>query len=225
MTARARRAPDRARARARRWVLLAVPLLLVGLLVAGFALAPTPAGRRASRRTASDGILPPARAPGPRQPAAVAQTTHTTAPGVTARPERRVSTRSAHAGEGVGDPERPPSPRSSSGEMLAVARAFAVAYMPYQVGRLSGWVRAAIKRTCSREFADFLLSRPAKPSPLLSAHPKDAETYRVVSVNLATGTDRVSVSWASEQDQADTGAFLLTLTRRYGRWLVDGLET
>ena len=97
--------------------------------------------------------------------------------------------------------------------------------MPYQVGRLPGWVRAAIKRTCSREFADYLLSRPAERSPLLSAHPTDAESYRVTSVNLAAGTDRVSVSWVSEQDRADTGAFLLTLTRRYGRWLVDGLET
>jgi len=225
MTAPARRAPDGAPVLARRWVLLAVPLLLVGALVAGFALAPAPVGRRASRRTASDGILPPARAPGPRPPVAVAQTTETTAHSATARPERRIGTRGARAGEGVENPERPPSPRSSSGEMLAAARAFAVAYMSYQVGRLPGWVRAAITRTCSREFADFLLSRPAEPSPLLSAHPQDAETYRVVSVNLATGTDRVSVSWVSEQDRTDTGAFLLTLTRRNGRWLVDGLET
>lgn len=225
MTAPARRALDDPPIIARRGVLLAVPLLLVGVLVAGFALAPTPTGRRATGRTASDGILPPARAPGPRPPVAVAQTTHITAHVVTARGERRISARSERGGEGVGDPERPPSPRSSSGEMLAVARAFAVAYMPYQVGRLPGWVRAAVKRTCSREFADFLLSRPAEPSPLLGAHPKDAETYRVVSVNLATGTDRVSVSWVSRQDPADTGAFLLTLTRRYGRWLVDGLET
>ena len=225
MTARGRRVLDRAPILAQRGVMLAVPLLLAGVLVAGFALAPTPAGRPAGRRTASDGILPPSRAGGLRPPAAVVQTTQATTHSVMARPERPVSARSAHAGVGVGDPERPPSPRGSLGQMLAVARAFAVAYMPYQVGRLPGWVRAAIRRTCTPEFADYLLSRPAERSPLLSAHPTDAETYRVVSVNLATGTDRVSVSYVSEQDRADTGAFLLTLTRRYGRWLVVGLET
>ena len=224
MTAAARRALDRAPILAKRGLMLAVPLLLVGVLVAGFALAPTPAGRPASRRPRAR-LLPPARAPGPRSPVAAPQTSQTTAHSVTARPERPISARSGHAGGRVGDPERPPSPHSSSGEMLAVARAFAVAYMPYQVGRLPGWVRAAIKRTCSREFADYLLSRPAEQSPLLSAHPNDAESYRVTSVNLAAGTDRVSVSWVAEQDRADTGAFLLTLTRRYGRWLVDGLET
>ena len=225
MTARTRSALDRAPILAKRGVMLAVPLLLAGVLVAGFAVAPTPAGRPPGRRTVSDGILPPARAPGPRSPLPAAQTTRTTAHSMTARPERPISARSGHDDERVGDPEQPPSPSSSSGEMLAVARAFAVAYMPYQAGRLPGWVGAAITRTCSREFANYLLSRPAEPSPLLSAHPRDAETYRVASVNLAAGTDRVSVSYVSEQDRADTGAFLLTLTRRYDRWFVDGLET
>ena len=225
MTARALRALDRAPFVARRGVMVAVPVLLAGVLVAGFALAPAPAGRSGGRRTASDGLLPPARVPSPRPPMPAAKTTQTSAHSVTARPGQPVSVRGAHAGGGVGDPEGPPSPRSSSGEMLAVARAFAVAYMPYQVGRLPGWVLAAIRRTCSREFADFLLSRPAEPSPLLSAHPTDAETYGVVSVNLAAGADRVSVSYVSEQDRADTGAFLLTFTRRHGRWFVDGLET
>jgi hypothetical protein len=109
--------------------------------------------------------------------------------------------------------------------MLAVAKRFAAAYMPYQVGRLPGWVRAAIKRTCTPRFADYLLSMPAEASPLLTAHPTDAESYRVASVNPAARPNRVSVSYVSEQDRADTGAFLVTLTRRYGRWLVDGLET
>ena len=54
--------------------------------------------------------------------------------------------------------------------MLAVARRFAAAYMPYQVGRLPDWARAAIKRTCAPAFADYLLARPAEESPLLSAH-------------------------------------------------------
>ena len=109
--------------------------------------------------------------------------------------------------------------------MLAVAARFAAAYMPYQVGRLPGWARAAIERTCTPAFAHYLLSRPAEQSPLLSAHPTDAETYRVASVNLAAGSNRVSVSYVSEQDRADTGAFLLTLAHRHGRWLVAALET
>jgi hypothetical protein len=225
MTARARRALERAPILARRGLMLAVPLALVGVLVAGFALAPTPADRRAGRPAASGGLLPPARAPARRPPVPAAPTEQTTGDSVTARPERPISARSGRAGGGVGDPERPPSPHSSSGEMLAVARAFAVAYMPYQVGRLPGWVRAAFRRTCGPGFADYLLSRPAEQSPLLIAHPNDAETYRVVSVNLSGGTDRVSVSWVSEQDRADTGAFLLTLIRRSGRWRVAGLET
>jgi hypothetical protein len=108
--------------------------------------------------------------------------------------------------------------------MLAVARRFAAAYMPYQVGRLPGWARAAIRRACTPAFAHYLLSRPAEQSPLLSAHPNDAETYRVASVNLAAGTHHVFVSYVSQQDRSDTGAFLLTLAQRRGRWLIAGLE-
>lgn len=109
--------------------------------------------------------------------------------------------------------------------MLAAAKRFAAAFMPYQVGRLPGWARAAINRTCTPAFAHYLISQPAEQSPLLSAHPTAAETYRVASVNLAVGSNRVSVSYVSQQDRADTGAFLLTLAHRYGRWLVAGLET
>jgi len=225
MTARARTGRDRAPILAKRGVMLAVPVLLVGVLVAGFALAPTRAGRPADRGAVGLSVLPPARAPGPRPLVPAAQTTQATAHSVTARPEQPSSARSVHADEPVGDPERPPSPRSSLGQMLAIARAFAVAYMPYQVGQLPGWARAAITRTCTPAFALYLLTRPAEQPPLPSAHPRDAETYRVVSVNLATGTDRVSISYVSQQDRADTGAFLLTLTKRQGRWLVAGLET
>ena len=99
---------------------------------------------------------------------------------MTARPERPISARSARAGEACRRSGAAAVAAQFFGEMLAVARAFAVAYMPYQVGRLPGWVRAAIRRTCSRGFADYLLSRPAEQSPLLSAHPNDAETYRVI---------------------------------------------
>jgi hypothetical protein len=86
-------------------------------------------------------------------------------------------------------------------------------------------VKSAITSSCTLAFGHYLLSQPAEESPLLSAHPTDAETYRVASVNLAAGSSRVSVSYVSEQDRSDTGAFLLTLTQLHGRWLVAGLET
>ena len=218
MSARPRSARDRVPVWARRGSMIGVPLVLFGVLVAGFALAPTPATRHASR----SGLLPPSRARLSRPPAPTTVSTEATARARTSRTPRLLG---PGARGGVGDPERRPSPRSPAGAMIAVAARFAAAYMPYQVGRVPGWARAAIKRTCTPAFAHYLLSRPAEQSPLLSAHPRDAETYRVVSVNLATGTNRVSVSYVSEQDRADTGAFLVTLTRRYGRWFVDGLET
>jgi hypothetical protein len=108
--------------------------------------------------------------------------------------------------------------------MLAVARRFALAYMPYQIGRLPRRARAEIARTCTPAFARYLLAHPARQTPLLTAHPKGVETYRVASVNLAAGANRVSVSYVSAQNRADTGAFLLTLARRRGRWLVARLN-
>ena len=208
---------------ARRGWMIALPLLLVGVLVAGFALAPTPATRQAGRPTASDGVLPPSRTRLPRVPAA--PTTVSTEATTSTPASRAQRFRGARARGGVGDPERPPSPGSSVGAMLAVAQRFAAAYMPYQVGRLPGQARATINRTSTPAFAHYLLARPAEQSPLLSGHPKNAETYRVASVNLAAGAHRVSVSYVSQQDRSDTGAFLLTLTRRDSRWLVAGLET
>ena len=223
MSARPRNALDRPPVWARRSLMIFLPLALVAVLVAGFALAPTPATRHAARSAATGGLLRPSLARPPR-PAASPSTVSA---------EATVSTRSTHsqrsrgtgARGGVGDPERPPSPHSSVGAMLAVARRFAAAYMPYQVGRLPGWARAAITRTCTLTFAHYLLARPAEPSPLLSAHPNNAETSRVASVNLAAGSNRISVSYVSAQDRADAGAFLLTLTRRHGRWVVAALES
>ena len=225
MTARPRTGLGRAPVWARRGLMIALPLLLVGVLVAGFALAPTPATRQAGRPTASEGVLPPSRALLPRPRVAAASTTVSTEATASGRASRTPRFLGPGARGGVGDPERPPSPRSSVGAMLAVARRFAAAYMPYQIGRLPGWARAAIKRTCAPALAHYLLARPAEQSPLLSAHPTGAQTYRVTSVNLAAGSNRVSVSYVSQQDGADTGAFLLTLAHRHSRWLVAALET
>jgi hypothetical protein len=216
MSARRGSGRDRVPVWARRGLMVALPLVLFGVLVAGFALAPTPASRHASRLR----LLPASRARLSRPPAPTP---------VSTEPSTRTSRTPRFLGRGargvVGDPERPPSPRSPVGAMLAVAKRFAAAYMPYQVGRLPGWARAAITRTCTPAFAHYLLTRPAEQSPLLSAHPTDAETYRVASVNLAAGSNRVTVSYVSQQDRADTGAFLLTLAHRHGRWLVAALET
>jgi hypothetical protein len=222
MTARPHCTLDRMPVWGRRGLMIALPLLLVGVLVTGFALAPTPATRHAGRPTASHGLLPPSRAGLPRP---AAPTPVSTEPTASTRPSRTPPSLGPEARDGVGDPERPPSPRSSAGAMLAVATRFAAAYMPYQVGRSPGWARAAITRTCTPAFGHYLLARPAEQSPLLSAHPKAAETYRVASVNLAAGSNRVSVSYVSQQDRSDTGAFLLTLAQRHGHWLVAALET
>jgi hypothetical protein len=225
MSARSRTGLGRVTVWARRGVMIALPLLLVGMLVAGFALAPTPTARQAARPTGSDGVLPPSRARPPSLPVPAGSTTVSTEATASTPASRTQRLRAPAAWGGVGDPERPPSPGSPVDAMLAVSRRFAAAYMPYQLGRLPGWARTAITRTCTPAFAYYLLARPAEQSPLLRAHPTDAETYRVASVNLAAGSNRASVSYVSEQDRADTGAFLLTLAERHGRWLVAGLET
>jgi hypothetical protein len=108
--------------------------------------------------------------------------------------------------------------------MLAVARGFAIAYMPYQVGRLPRWARTAIERTCTPAFARYLLAQPAQPTPLQAAHPNAIETYRVASVEPAGTPDTVAVSYVSEQDHADAGEFLVRLIEEHGRWLVAALE-
>jgi hypothetical protein len=104
--------------------------------------------------------------------------------------------------------------------MLRVARRFAIAYMPYQVGRLPAWARTTILRTCTPAFAGLLLDHPAR---LPAEHAGGVETYAVVSVNLLAGADLVAVSFVSHQDSADTGAFVLRLVSENGRWLVAGL--
>ncbi len=108
--------------------------------------------------------------------------------------------------------------------MLTVARSFAVADMPYQVGRLPRWARTAIERTCTPAFARYLLAQPAQLAPLQATHPKDIETYRVASVLPAGGPETVAVSYASQQASADSGEFLLRMVREHGRWLVARLE-
>jgi hypothetical protein len=108
--------------------------------------------------------------------------------------------------------------------MLEVARRFAVAYMPYQVGRLPRWARTAIEQRSTPAFARYLLAQPAQLTPLQAAHPKTIETYRVASVEPAGAPDTVAVNYVSEQDSADTGEFLLRLVKVHGRWLVAHLE-
>lgn len=199
---------------------VAFPVGLLALLAAGFALAPT-ATRRADGSAANSQLLPPAASkPAGSLRARVQQVTRSTGGSASPPPTGRGRSR----GE-VGDPEGPPSPASSRGAMLAIARQFALAYMPYQIGRLPRWARAAITRTCAPRLARYLLAHPARQTPLLAAHSNDVETYRVASVNLAAGANRAAVSYVAAQDPADTGAFLLTLAKRRGRWLIAGLQT
>ena len=222
--------PDRLPSRARRWLMAVLPLALLGALVAGFALAPRPAGTH-SNRPRSVGLLPPSpttATDAPARPAPPLQTgrSHVSARASGAQRERERS-RTAHRPPVRGPvSERPPAPApgSAEGMMLAVARRFAVAYMPYQVGRLPGWARTAFARTCTPGFARYLLAQPARATALQAAHPKAIETYRVAGVEPAGAPDTVVVSYISEQDSADTGELLLRLIREHGRWLVASLE-
>ncbi len=123
-------------------------------------------------------------------------------------------------------PEEQPQSAASGSPLaarLTVARRFSDAYMAYQVARLSPRVRETIKHTCTPGFARFLLSHPVVLPPALIAHPRYLEVFRVASVNPGPG-DQVSVSYVSEQLRSDTGAFLLRLTLRDGRWLISSLD-
>jgi hypothetical protein len=222
--------PDRLPSRARRWLMAVLPLALLGALVAGFALAPRPAGTH-SNRPRSIGLLPPSPTTASDAPARRAPPPQTGRSQVSARASgalrERERSRTAHRPPVRGPvSERPPAPASGSAEgmMLAVARRFAIAYMPYQVGRLPRWARTAFTRTCTPGFARFLLAQPARPTALQAAHPKAIETYRVAGVEPAGAPDTVAVSYLSEQDSADTGELLLRLVREHGRWLVASLE-
>ena len=222
--------PDRPLSPARRWLMAVLPLALLGALVAGFALAPHPAGTH-SDRPRSIGLLPPSPTTATRAPVRPAPPPQTGSSHAAARARggqgELEQSRTAHR-PAVRGPvsERPPAPTpgSAEGMMLAVARRFAVAYMPYQVGRLPSWVRTAIERTCTPGFARYLLAQPARPTALQAAHPKAIETYRVAGVEPAGAPDTVAVSYVSEQDRADTGELLLRLVREHGRWLVASLE-
>ena len=98
---------------------------------------------------------------------------------------------------------------SSTAGILASAREFASAYMSYQAGRKPGWVRTAIKWTCTPAFASNLLRRPP---PSVSI-----ETDRVTGV-FALGDDTARVTYVS--GRSDSGALVLTLSASRGRWLV-----
>ena len=221
--------PDRLPSRARRWLMAVLPLALLGALVAGFALAPRPVGTH-SDRPRSIGLLPPSptTATGARAPPVPPLQTGRSQVSARASGALRERERSRTARRRRSGPvsERPPAPApgSAEGMMLAVARRFAVAYMPYQVGRLPGWARTAFARTCTPGFARYLLAQPARATALQAAHPKAIETYRVAGVEPAGAPDTVAVSYISEQDSADTGELLLRLIREHGRWLVASLE-
>jgi hypothetical protein len=215
----------------RRWLMIALPLALLGVLVVGFALAPRWAGTHSKRAAEAGRLLPPSPTTATQAPARPAPPGETGQSHVAARAghgqRARKRSRAARRPPVRGPvSERPPAPapHSAEGMMLAVARRFAIAYMPYQVGRLPRWARTAIERTCTPAFARYLFAQPAQPTPLQAAHPKAIETYRVASVEPAGAPDKVAVSYVSAQDSADTGEFLLSLVEEHGRWLVAALE-
>jgi hypothetical protein len=190
-------------------MVIVVPLLLLAALVAAFALAPsvTPPPRRPT----TEPVLPPAGSSGPAP-----------TPNVSSR-QRASPTFPVKRRTLAVDPDDLPPRGSPLRGMLAGARRFADAYLRYEIGRLSRRVRRAIAATCTPAFARYLLARPAHLAGPSSAHPRDVEVDRVVSVGFAGG-QRIEVSFVAEHDSADTGAFLVTLTRNVRRWLVASME-
>ena len=210
MMGRLLNAVDRMPESARRGAVILVPLLLFGMLVAAFALAPAEGGGSASRSRASDRLLP-------------ATTGNVPAPAAPVPPSLpQYAVPRARASGPVVDPDRPLPNAKPVREMLATARSFTNAYLLYEIGRLPRPVRRAIDRTCSAAFARYLLARPAHLGGLYAAHPRDVENDGVVSVSFVGGTS-VEVSYVADQNSADTGAFLVKLARARGRWLVTGV--
>lgn len=192
----------------RRGMVIVFPLLLFGVIIAAFALAPSGGERPAARSTAADHLLPPSATDAP----APAVLVPPSSPSYATPPARA-------SGLGVVDPDRPMRGPSPLRRMLATARSFADAYVLYEIGRLPRPVRRAIVATCTPAFARYLLAQPAHLAGLYAAHPRDVEVDRVASVSSAGGMS-VEVSYVAEQNSADTGAFLVKLARAGGRWLV-----
>ena len=207
MISRVVRALDRLPGWWQRGMVIVFPLLLFGVLVAAFALAPSGGGRPARRSTAANRLLPPAATSVPARTAPVTASLRSSAPTHAMKPSLII------------DPDEPLPRASPLLGMLATARSFASAYVLYEIGRLPLRVRRRIVQTCTPGFARYLLARPARLAGLYAAHPRDVEVDRVVSVSFAGGRT-VEVSYVAEQNRADSGAFLVMLTRAGGRWLV-----
>ena len=199
-----------------------IPGTAARVLIGGFALAPMPPSHRLGQATDGDRVFPPsASEPSP------SLRSSSRAPQATETPiayGRSSATQSAHPRRRVGSPERPPSPHSSRGAILGVARRFAVAYMPDQIGMPPHRAQTAIERTCTPVLASYLLAHPALPTPQVAAHRDSAETDRVASVNVAPGVNTAKLNYGSGQDTADAGVFVVTLVTRPGGWLVADLE-
>ena len=197
--------PGRACRTAHRWTAIAAVLaMIVGIAGCGADSRTTSSGARASETSRRHGAATSATAAG-----STASTSTSSAPSSgPGRPEEK---------------EQDAAPGSPSAARLAVARRFSDAYMAYQIAQLTPRVRETIKQTCTPAFARFLLVHPVVLPPTLVAHPSDLEVFRVASVNPAAA-GRVSVSYVSEQLRSDTGSFLLSLTRRDGRWLISRLD-
>jgi hypothetical protein len=106
-----------------RGLMVVRPVLLLGVLLAGFLLARTGARSGSHRVVASGRLLPPT--------ASSSTTAHTTA-SASSRPVAAASpgTHGPAAARGVRDPDARPLTSGYQVAMLAVALRFAVAYMP-----------------------------------------------------------------------------------------------
>lgn len=139
-----------------------------------------------------------------------------------------------------GPPHPPPGPSTHGAEPLALApapatrllgaarrqearlagagRRFVVAFLRYEVGDLSGAVRAALRASATPHFARELL---ASPRPSDSASHSPARIERIdLSFLAASGRRALLTGVAQRPDGPEEFAF--AFERRGGRWLATG---
>lgn len=197
--------------------MIVLPVGLLGLVLAAFALAPHGIESHLSASAVSEQLLPPS-AIGPPRPRP------RRGPGSPALPVRdrqlsgHVDGRRRWEGWASGGPERGRGQRDARDRPQVPD-----AYLLYETGRLPHWVRDAIVKT----------SLPAHPP--LPAHPvrlanlyytcrrHDVQAYRVLCVTF-TGRQTAGISYVAQQGRAETGAFLVRLAKAGRRWVVARAE-
>jgi hypothetical protein len=116
----------------------------------------------------------------------------------------------------------PSAPAAGKAANVRTARRFTMAFLQYQVGRLSPAVRRAIQATTTPSFARTLLSEP----PRLPHGVQPPPLPRVQSIEPTAGSQAGAVAVVVEL-LAPTGemrAITESLSRSHQEWRISGLE-